>query len=69
MRGPGVVFVGNLPSDVKEKEVDDLFYKARSYWTVHVLAAGRRAGAGHAWAQGLSLLRCRKSRTAGTGCS
>lgn len=30
MRGPGVVFCGNLPSDVKEKEIDDLFYKARS---------------------------------------
>mmetsp|Transcript_8645 Transcript_8645/g.25961 ORF Transcript_8645/g.25961 Transcript_8645/m.25961 type:complete len:305 (+) Transcript_8645:177-1091(+) len=27
MRGPGVVYVGNLPPDVKEKEVDDLFYK------------------------------------------
>ena len=32
MRGPGVVFCGNLPSDVKEKEVDDLFYKARRHW-------------------------------------
>lgn len=32
MRGPGVVFCGNLPSDVKEKEVDDLFYKARRLW-------------------------------------
>jgi len=29
MRGPGVVYVGNLPPDVKEKEVDDLFYKVR----------------------------------------
>ena len=26
----GVVYVGNLPPDVKEKEVDDLFYKVRS---------------------------------------
>jgi hypothetical protein len=24
---PGVVYVGNLPPDIKEKEVDDLFYK------------------------------------------
>jgi hypothetical protein len=32
MRGPGVVFCGNLPTDVKEKEIDDLFYKARTQW-------------------------------------
>lgn len=25
----GVVYVGNLPPDIKEKEVDDLFYKVR----------------------------------------
>ena len=46
MRGPGVVFVGNLPPDVKEKEVDDLFYKARRHTGMLLLAdSWRLAGA------------------------
>ena len=27
-----VVFVGNLPGDVREREVEDLFYKVRPPW-------------------------------------
>lgn len=27
MRGPAVVYVGNLPNDIKEKEIQELFDK------------------------------------------
>jgi RNA recognition motif-containing protein len=27
MRGPNVVYVGNLPTDIKERELQDLFDK------------------------------------------
>lgn len=29
MRGPNVVYVGNLPSDIKEREIQELFDKVR----------------------------------------
>ena len=28
-RTGAVIYVGNLPDDIREKEVDDLFYKVR----------------------------------------
>lgn len=30
MRGPAVIYVGNLPNDIKERELQELFEKASS---------------------------------------
>jgi hypothetical protein len=35
MRGPAVVYVGNLPNDIKEKELQELFDKARVASAIH----------------------------------
>ncbi len=29
MRGPSVIYVGNLPADIKERELQELFEKVR----------------------------------------
>ena len=35
-----VCFVGNLPGDVREREIEDLFYKVRTYYGRCVLCEG-----------------------------
>jgi RNA recognition motif-containing protein len=30
MRGPNVIYVGNLPNDIKERELQELFEKVSS---------------------------------------
>eukprot|EP00879_Flechtneria_rotunda_P023087 GHRR01024406.1.p1 GENE.GHRR01024406.1~~GHRR01024406.1.p1 ORF type:complete len:194 (+),score=40.04 GHRR01024406.1:401-982(+) len=36
MRGPAVVYVGNLPNDIKEKEIQDLFEKFGSIRAIDI---------------------------------
>lgn len=38
MRGPNVIYVGNLPTDIKERELNDLFEKVRGNSGVLTLA-------------------------------
>jgi hypothetical protein len=41
MRGPGVVYVGNLPDGVRESEVSELFEKVRELQRDTGVAEGR----------------------------
>ncbi len=51
-RTGAVIYVGNLPDDIRERELDDLFYKAR----LEAMEACRHA----AKASACICLRCRQ---------